>query len=53
MMFSGVSWMATVTPGTRRTTRRKASRRPLGGSAITQSELADAIRSSTTAHSFR
>ena len=49
----GVSWTATVTQGTRRMTRRKASRRPLGGSAITQSELAVAIRSSTTAHSFR
>src|ERR1035438_7838861 len=48
-MFSGVSWTATVTPGTCRTTRRKASHRPLGGSAITQSGLAVAIRSNTTA----
>ncbi len=52
-MFSGVSATATATPGTRRTTRRKASRRPLGGSAITQSGWAAAIRSSTTAQSFR
>lgn len=39
-MFSGASWTATVTQGTRRITRRKMSRRPLGGSAVTQSGLA-------------
>ena len=52
-MFPGAPWTATVTPGPRRTTRRKASRRPLGGSAITQPGLAATMRSSTMAQSSK